>query len=155
MPLHPIVISILFHHYKELKDACGDVLAQVLIAATYVVGAGGEKLFIGIQKNDLQNFPATLEILKKQQEMINSVPESRWQQFSYGLPFVEKTKSEILKLGNELGVPLEKTWSCRAETDEGAIHCGKCIGCKRRRSAFKEAQLEDKTRYNTDLEEGE
>jgi hypothetical protein len=36
VPLHPIVISILFHHYKELKECISEV-EQIMMEATATV----------------------------------------------------------------------------------------------------------------------
>jgi hypothetical protein len=36
IPLHPIIISILFHHYKELKECISEV-EQIMMEATATV----------------------------------------------------------------------------------------------------------------------
>ena len=43
-------------------------------------------------------------------------------------PFVNMTKKEIVKLGRELGVPYENTWSCYFPTDKNEP-CGGCHAC--------------------------
>ncbi|MBQ4311296.1 MAG: 7-cyano-7-deazaguanine synthase QueC [Oscillospiraceae bacterium] len=50
----------------------------------------------------------------------------------YG-PFVELTKSEVVKKGLELGVPYELTWSCYEGGDKP---CGVCGTCRDRAAAF-------------------
>jgi len=90
-------------------------------------------------------------------------------------PFVHKEKSDVIKLGVELGVPLELTLSCmdprlrHVESRRDASsqrwpggpppagrsgrqaadieHCGVCSKCRERRDAFNEAGVQDKTRY--------
>ena len=49
-------------------------------------------------------------------------------------------KTEIIQLGNSLGVPWEKTWSCYAG---GEKPCGICDSCKLRLTAFQELGLID------------
>jgi len=49
-------------------------------------------------------------------------------------PLLDMTKSEIVKLGFELGVPFEKTWSCYMGGDKP---CHICDACTRRELAFK------------------
>jgi 7-cyano-7-deazaguanine synthase len=49
-------------------------------------------------------------------------------------------KHEIVKLGVELGAPLELTWSCYRA---GKQHCGECGPCFMRREAFKRNGLVD------------
>lgn len=48
-------------------------------------------------------------------------------------PFVNLAKSEVVKLGLELGVPYHLTWSCY---EGGEKPCGKCGTCIDRRNAF-------------------
>lgn len=48
-------------------------------------------------------------------------------------PFVGKTKADVVKMGLELDVPYELTWSCYVGGDKP---CGKCGTCIDRRRAF-------------------
>jgi len=49
------------------------------------------------------------------------------------MPVGNLMKHEIVKLGHELGAPLDKTWSCYRA---GERHCGTCGPCYMRRTAF-------------------
>jgi 7-cyano-7-deazaguanine synthase len=60
-------------------------------------------------------------------------------------PFARKEKSDVIRLGVELGVPLELTLSCMNPKD--GLHCGLCSKCRERRDAFHEAGVPDPTRY--------
>jgi 7-cyano-7-deazaguanine synthase len=60
-------------------------------------------------------------------------------------PFVDKDKSEVIRIGVELGVPLELTLSCMNPRD--GLHCGVCSKCRERRDAFNAAGVADPTRY--------
>jgi 7-cyano-7-deazaguanine synthase len=60
-------------------------------------------------------------------------------------PFLAMEKSAVIRLGVELGVPLELTLSCMNPQD--GRHCGQCSKCRERRDAFREAGLEDPTTY--------
>ena len=60
-------------------------------------------------------------------------------------PFADKDKSDVIRLGIELGVPLELTLSCMSPI--GTIHCGRCSKCRERRDAFSDAAVSDPTRY--------
>jgi 7-cyano-7-deazaguanine synthase len=60
-------------------------------------------------------------------------------------PFAGMPKSEVIRLGRSLGVPLELTLSCMQP--EGSVHCGRCSKCRERREAFREAGGTDPTTY--------
>jgi 7-cyano-7-deazaguanine synthase len=61
-------------------------------------------------------------------------------------PLASMRKAEVVKLGLELGVPLELTLSCM-NPQEGGRHCGACSKCRERRDAFEEAGVPDPTAY--------
>jgi 7-cyano-7-deazaguanine synthase len=60
-------------------------------------------------------------------------------------PFASMDKSEVIRLGVELGVPLELTLSCM--NPQQGRHCGRCSKCRERRDAFLEAAMPDPTAY--------
>jgi 7-cyano-7-deazaguanine synthase len=60
-------------------------------------------------------------------------------------PFARMHKSEVIRLGRELGLPLELTLSCMGPVD--GRHCGRCSKCRERRDAFHEAGVADPTTY--------
>ena len=62
-------------------------------------------------------------------------------------PFARLHKDAVIRLGVELGVPLELTLSCMNPKD--GAHCGQCSKCRERRDAFHEAGVPDRTRYAT------
>jgi len=62
-------------------------------------------------------------------------------------PFASLHKNDVIKLGVELGVPLELTLSCM--NPQNGKHCGLCSKCRERRDAFHEAGVEDKSEYAT------
>ena len=67
-----------------------------------------------------------------------------WKDLNLYRPFVDMTKADLVKLGEELGSPLEMTWSCYAGMDN---HCGKCGTCVERKEAFELAKVPDPTKY--------
>jgi len=50
-------------------------------------------------------------------------------------PFASMDKSDVIRLGVELGVPLELTLSCM--NPRAGRHCGRCSKCRERDVAFK------------------
>ncbi len=70
-----------------------------------------------------------------------------WEPLRLKRPFVGWTKADIVRRGSELGVPMERTWSCY---EGGQLHCGACGTCIERREAFYLAGVPDPTRYAAD-----
>ncbi|MGE0464088.1 MAG: 7-cyano-7-deazaguanine synthase [Vicinamibacterales bacterium] len=67
-------------------------------------------------------------------------------------PFLEMHKEDVIRLGLELGVPLELTLSCMnpvEPVESGGVprHCGQCSKCRERRDAFAAIGLEDPASY--------
>ncbi len=60
-------------------------------------------------------------------------------------PFGRLRKAEVIRMGLELGVPLELTLSCAGPTDDR--HCGRCSKCRERLQAFGAAGLADPAEY--------
>ena len=60
-------------------------------------------------------------------------------------PFASRHKRDVIRLGVELGVPLELTLSCM--NPQELRHCGHCSKCGERRDGFSGAGVEDRTRY--------
>lgn len=67
-----------------------------------------------------------------------------WQPVRILAPFVNWTKSDIVRRGAELDVPFSETWSCYVG---GSTHCGRCGTCLDRRQAFEQAGVADPTTY--------
>jgi 7-cyano-7-deazaguanine synthase in queuosine biosynthesis len=57
-------------------------------------------------------------------------------------------KDTLIKIGHDLHIPLEATWTCY----KGArIHCGACPPCSVRQEGFQKAGVKDFTRYGDGL----
>ena len=61
-------------------------------------------------------------------------------------PLLELRKTQVVRLGMELGAPLELTLSCYDPTPAG-LSCAHCDACQLRRKGFAEAGVEDPIPY--------
>lgn len=112
------------------------------VTVAYADGIGANSIFYGAHANDEQFYPdCRREFYEAFAEAARLGTEKP---IVIKSPFSNTLKSGILIKGIELGVPLEKTWSCYLS---GPKHCGKCESCMNRKKAFIEAGILDKTEY--------
>ncbi len=72
--------------------------------------------------------------------MNRAIYEGSGHQLKIEAPFVKINKAEVVKMGLEIGVPYELTWSCY---EGGEKPCGKCGTCIDRAKAFAANGVED------------
>jgi 7-cyano-7-deazaguanine synthase len=76
--------------------------------------------------------------------MANAIYIGSYMQIRLHTPLEWLSKTEVVKLGEELGVNFGQTWSCYKGEE---VHCGTCPTCRSRRQAFVSAKVEDPTVY--------
>ncbi len=111
------------------------------IASTYCVSAEINLLISGLHADDVYGLNSPIEYFETWGKGISKLQTV---EFEFSLPFIDKTKAEILKIGSQLGVPFNVTRSCSSELE---THCGICEACIKRRDAFADAGLKDVTAY--------
>jgi 7-cyano-7-deazaguanine synthase len=110
-------------------------------AAVYCAGAGIHRIAIGPLAGN--PFPdATPAFFRA---MSGALSLGLDHETSVVAPFAALHKSDVVKLGVTLGVPLELSLSCM--NPRGGVHCGLCSKCRERRDAFDEAGVADLTVY--------
>ena len=60
-------------------------------------------------------------------------------------PFSAMHKADVIKLGESLGVAMERSLSCMQPV--AGVHCGRCSKCRERIEGFRDAGVEDRTIY--------
>ena len=60
-------------------------------------------------------------------------------------PFINIDKTDILRIGLNLRVPYDLTWTCYDPQEDEA--CGKCGSCRERLEAFKSCRIADPLKY--------
>jgi len=92
---------------------------------------GAKHIFYGAQAQDEYGY---WDCTKNFAEGMNTVLSlNRKNPVTLLAPFVNMTKIDILKLGLEIGVDYEHTWSCYRGEDKP---CGECPSCVARQTAF-------------------
>ena len=111
-------------------------------AVAYAVAIGAMRIFYGAQGSDAPYYP---DCRKEFYESFQSAARlGTGQDLVIEAPFSQMSKSALVKLGSQLGVPFGLTWSCYLN---GQKHCGKCESCTNRKKAFAEAGLKDPAEY--------
>ena len=67
-----------------------------------------------------------------------------WNDVILEVPYLYRTKADIVKWGISLGVDYALTWTCYKG---GERSCGKCGSCNERLAAFEEAGATDPLEY--------
>ena len=111
-------------------------------AVAYAVSVGADKIFYGAQGSDEPFYPDCRR--EFYQAFEKAARLGTCQEISIKAPFSGMRKSDLFKIGQQLGVPFEATWSCYLD---GAKHCGRCESCVNRKKAFQEAGIPDPTVY--------
>jgi len=104
------------------------------IAACYAEAMGCDYIVAGFNKEEAATFPDnSFDFVKKTNEVLTYSTLKEIRLVSYTL---QLNKSEIVKLGQKLGVPWQYIWSCYGS---GNTMCGKCESCRRFYRAFAKA----------------
>ena len=116
-------------------------------AAAIAISRGCSVIYYGAHSDDAAGnaYPDCSETFN------NAMSEAVWvgsgNQVRIAAPFVSKTKADVVKMGLELGVPYELTWSCY---EGGDVPCGKCGTCIDRAKAFAENGVSDPALNNVE-----
>ena len=112
------------------------------IAVSYAESIGAEKIIVGWDAEEAATFPDnSKEFLNTFNELIDvGSPDN----IKIEAPAIDLTKEEIVKLGVEVGAPMEISYSCYKG---GKKHCGVCESCMRRKRAFTQLGIEDLSEY--------
>lgn len=115
-----------------LSVAIGWAVSLEYDAVAYAAHAGDHTIYPDCR-------PAFVEAMEKVAGLCD------WRKIKLYCPFLDKNKADLVRMGAELSVPFEKTWSCYCG---GAVHCGQCGTCTERREAFQLAGVADPTVYS-------
>jgi 7-cyano-7-deazaguanine synthase len=116
-------------------------------ALAYAEALNASRIYLGVNALDYSGYPDCRgDYLDAMQEVfrLGTKQGREGQPIEIIAPLLHLKKTEIIELGNKLGVPWQKTWSCYAGGEEA---CGVCDSCRLRLAAFQELGLNDPLPY--------
>lgn len=116
-------------------------------ALAYAETIGAERVYIGVNALDYSGYPdCRPDYIQAMQEVfrLGTKQGREGKAIAIVTPLINLKKTEIIQMGNHLGVPWDQTWSCYAGGD---IACGVCDSCRLRLFAFAALGLKDPLPY--------
>lgn len=116
-------------------------------ALGFAEAIAAERVYIGVNALDYSGYPdCRPDYIQAMQEVyrLGTKQGREGQPISIVAPLINLQKTEIIQLGNQLGVPWDQTWSCY---DGGDVACGVCDSCRLRLAAFAALGLKDPLTY--------
>ncbi|MDJ0677318.1 MAG: 7-cyano-7-deazaguanine synthase QueC [Calothrix sp. MO_167.B42] len=116
-------------------------------ALGYAESINAQRVYIGVNAVDYSGYPdCRPDYIQAMQEVfrLGTKQGREGNPINIHTPLINLKKTEIIQLGNKLGVPWELTWSCYAGGD---VACGICDSCRLRLAAFAELGLQDPIPY--------
>ena len=108
-------------------------LLLLSVATAYAEANGFDAIVLGNNLEEAGAYPDNEpEFIAKFNDLLPFAIASG-KRMSVIMPVGNLMKHEIVELGNSIGAPMNKTWSCYRA---GELHCGKCGPCYMRRTAF-------------------
>ena len=113
------------------------------VAVSWAEVVGAEKVYIGAVEQDSSGYPDCRPAYYK---AFNEVVRTGTKEGRIEIvtPLIAMRKTDIVRLGLELGAPFDLTWSCYSHEDRA---CGICDSCVLRLRAFAAAGVRDPIPY--------
>ena len=113
------------------------------VAVSWAEVLGAEKVYIGAVEPDSSGYPDCRPAYYK---AFNEVVKTGTKEGRIEIvtPLIAMRKTDIVRLGLELGAPFDLTWSCYSREDQA---CGVCDSCVLRLRAFAAAGVQDPIPY--------
>jgi 7-cyano-7-deazaguanine synthase len=111
---------------------------------SYAEAIDAQRVYVGVNALDYSGYPDYIQAMQKVFDL-GTKQGREGTAIQIVAPLIDLKKTEIIQLGNQLGVPWEQTWSCYAGE---AVACGVCDSCRLRLAAFAELGLQDPLSYD-------
>jgi len=107
-------------------------------------------IFIGVNAIDYSGYPDCrpeyIDAFERMANLATKAGVEGMTKIKIRTPLIRLTKAQIIKKGMELGIDYSVTHSCYDPSPQG-LACGRCDSCFLRKKGFKEAGVDDPTRY--------
>ncbi len=114
------------------------------VALGYAESHGLERIYLGANVIDYSGYPDCrpefLRAFERMARLATRAGVERHRAPRVLAPLLRLSKTDIVRLGERLGVPWGLTWSCSAG---GRRPCGRCDSCRLRAKGFAEAGVAD------------
>jgi 7-cyano-7-deazaguanine synthase len=117
-------------------------LIAIAVSWAEVIGAG--RIYLGAVEEDSSGYPDCTEGFFQAMEGAIRSGTARAGNLAIHTPLLHLSKEEIVRLGIELQVPFDLSWSCYTGEE---FACGECDSCRLRLKAFKLNKLTDPIPY--------
>ena len=117
-------------------------------ALAYAESIQASRVYIGVNALDYSGYPdCRLDYIEAMGEVfrLGTKQGREGEAIAIYTPLIDLKKTDIIQLGNQLGVPWENTWSCYAGEEKA---CGVCDSCRLRLAAFEALNLSDPLPYH-------
>ena len=119
------------------------------VALGWAEALGAQHIFIGANAVDYSGYPDCRPVFIRAFEQLANVATKAGVEgspFHIHAPLIQMTKAEIIRRGLALGINFALTVSCY-DPGPGGEACGVCDSCRLRAQGFRDAGVEDPTRY--------
>ena len=120
------------------------------LALAWAEVLGSSDIFLGVNAIDYSGYPdcrpAFITAFERMANLATKAGVEDRKHLRIHTPLIKLSKSEIIKLGGELGIDFRLTHSCY-DPDEHGRPCGLCDSCRLRLKGFAEAGLQDPLEY--------
>lgn len=121
----------------------------IAIGVSWAEVIGANRIYIGAVEEDSSGYPDCRESFYKSLNQTINLGTKDDTKIEIKTPIIHLRKSETIKIGVELGIPMDLSWSCYRNNDKA---CGTCDSCHLRIQSFKEAKLKDPIPYAIDID---
>jgi len=120
------------------------------IATSWAEVTGARKIYVGAVEEDSSGYPDCRRTYFDEFERLVAVG-STMSDLRVVTPLIALSKADIVRLGLEIGSPLDLSWSCYRSED---VACGVCDSCALRLRGFARAGTADPVEYSRRPEYG-